>query len=56
MLTVIVGGEILDLALTRAKPFARFVMCGAISQYNSNKSQIHGLKVSSVVIKPISIV
>lgn len=30
-----VGGEILDLALSRAKPHARFVMCGGISQYNS---------------------
>lgn len=29
-----VGGEILDLALSRAAPFARFVMCGGISQYN----------------------
>jgi len=30
-----VGGDILELALSRAKPHARFVMCGAISQYNS---------------------
>lgn len=30
-----VGGDILDLALSRAKPHSRFVMCGAISQYNS---------------------
>lgn len=29
-----VGGDILDMALGRAKPHARFVMCGAISQYN----------------------
>lgn len=29
-----VGGEILDMALARAKPHARFVMCGGISQYN----------------------
>ncbi|KAF2750748.1 NADP-dependent leukotriene B4 12-hydroxydehydrogenase [Sporormia fimetaria CBS 119925] len=34
-----VGGEILDLALSRAKPHARFVMCGAISQYNKDKVQ-----------------
>jgi NADPH-dependent curcumin reductase CurA len=34
-----VGGEILDLALGRAKPFARFVMCGAISEYNKKKPQ-----------------
>jgi NADPH-dependent curcumin reductase CurA len=30
-----VGGEILDMALARAKPHARFVMCGGVSQYNS---------------------
>lgn len=30
-----VGGDILDLALSRAKPHSRFVICGAISQYNS---------------------
>ncbi|KIW68614.1 hypothetical protein PV04_04549 [Phialophora macrospora] len=34
-----VGGEILDMALSRAKPHARFVMCGGISQYNSSKPQ-----------------
>jgi len=34
-----VGGEVLDLALSRAKPHARFVMCGGISQYNSSKPQ-----------------
>lgn len=34
-----VGGEILDLALARAKPHARFVICGGISQYNSAKPQ-----------------
>ena len=34
-----VGGEILDMALARAKPHARFVMCGAISEYNKKKAQ-----------------
>ncbi|ORY14501.1 hypothetical protein BCR34DRAFT_479403 [Clohesyomyces aquaticus] len=34
-----VGGEILDMALARAKPHARFVMCGAISEYNKAKPQ-----------------
>ncbi|EXJ93419.1 hypothetical protein A1O1_01811 [Capronia coronata CBS 617.96] len=34
-----VGGEVLDLALSRAKPHSRFVMCGAISQYNSSRPQ-----------------
>lgn len=31
----LVGGDILDMALARAAKNARFVMCGAISQYNS---------------------
>ncbi|KAK4124450.1 NAD(P)-binding protein [Parathielavia appendiculata] len=30
-----VGGEQLDMALGRANKFARFVMCGGISQYNA---------------------
>jgi len=34
-----VGGEILDLALSRAKPHARFVICGGISQYNAAKAE-----------------
>ncbi|KAL8821184.1 MAG: hypothetical protein Q9223_000746, partial [Gallowayella weberi] len=34
-----VGGEVLDLALARAKAHSRFVICGAISQYNSSKPQ-----------------
>ncbi|KAL4925295.1 NADP-dependent oxidoreductase [Aspergillus undulatus] len=32
-----VGGDILDMCLTRAARNSRFVMCGAISQYNSTK-------------------
>jgi NADPH-dependent curcumin reductase CurA len=34
-----VGGEILDMALARAKPFARFVICGGISQYNTKEAK-----------------
>ena len=34
-----VGGEILDLALSRAKAHARFVICGAISQYNAKEAK-----------------
>ncbi|KAK5050102.1 hypothetical protein LTR84_004222 [Exophiala bonariae] len=34
-----VGGEILDIALSRAKPHSRFVICGGISQYNTAKAQ-----------------
>ena len=36
-----VGGEILDMALTRLRRHARVVICGAISQYN-NKAGIKG--------------
>lgn len=36
-----VGGDILDLALTKLRLNARVVICGAISQYN-NKSRIKG--------------
>ncbi|KAI9746003.1 MAG: hypothetical protein M1818_000684 [Claussenomyces sp. TS43310] len=32
-----VGGETLELAISRANSFSRFVMCGAISQYNTDK-------------------
>lgn len=32
-----VGGDILDIALGRAKPHARFVLCGGISQYNTKE-------------------
>lgn len=28
-----VGGQMLDTVLTRIKPYARIVLCGAISQY-----------------------
>lgn len=34
-----VGGEVLDLALSQAKPHSCFVICGAISQYNSANPQ-----------------
>lgn len=36
-----VGGDILDLALTRLRMHARIVICGAISQYN-NKLAVKG--------------
>ncbi|KAK0384520.1 hypothetical protein NLU13_8606 [Sarocladium strictum] len=34
-----VGGDILDMALARAKEHARFVECGVISQYNTSNPQ-----------------
>lgn len=36
-----VGGEILDIALSRLRMHARIVICGAISQYN-NKTAVKG--------------
>ena len=39
-----VGGEILDLCLSRAKPHARFVMCGGVSQYNAEQGEARGPK------------
>jgi NADPH-dependent curcumin reductase CurA len=32
-----VGGEHLEAALTAARPFGRFAMCGAISMYNATE-------------------
>jgi NADPH-dependent curcumin reductase CurA len=43
-----VGGEILDMALAQAKPFARFVQCGAISEYNKEKAE--GIKNYTTII------
>ncbi|KAM7185131.1 hypothetical protein V8F33_012577 [Rhypophila sp. PSN 637] len=34
-----VGGDILNLALLRAKPHAKFAICGQISQYNAENRQ-----------------
>lgn len=34
-----VGGEVLDLALAKAKPHAKFVTCGGISKYNNDTPQ-----------------
>ncbi|KAH9204001.1 hypothetical protein DL95DRAFT_471875 [Leptodontidium sp. 2 PMI_412] len=49
-----VGGDILDLALSRANLKARFIVCGAISQYNAASPQ--GIKnMAQVVIKRIKI-
>jgi NADPH-dependent curcumin reductase CurA len=39
-----VGGEILELALNRAKFHARFVMCGSISGYNAPGKESKGIR------------
>lgn len=39
-----VGGEILELALNRAKKNARFVMCGSISGYNEPGKESKGIR------------
>jgi len=49
-----VGGEILELALSRAKPHARFVMCGAISQYNA-KTPVGPKNISMVIVMRIKL-
>jgi len=38
-----VGGEHLDAAIANARPFARFALCGMISQYNST-GEMYGVK------------
>ncbi|KAL2176584.1 uncharacterized protein P884DRAFT_245044 [Thermothelomyces heterothallicus CBS 202.75] len=49
-----VGGEQLDMALGRANAFARFVMCGGISQYNAeNKSGPVSKNFNSVISQRI---
>jgi hypothetical protein len=45
---VIVGGEQLDMALSRANKFARFVICGGISNYNA--TEVQGIKVRPSVL------
>lgn len=39
-----VGGDILDLMLTRMARFGRISCCGAVSNYNSDMSKTGGLK------------
>ncbi|KAI1196124.1 hypothetical protein F5X97DRAFT_223419 [Nemania serpens] len=45
-----VGGEILELALTRAKKNARFVMCGSISGYNALGRETKGIRNLAIVV------
>ncbi|KAK2626247.1 hypothetical protein QTJ16_004509 [Diplocarpon rosae] len=49
-----VGGEILELALSRAKAHSRFVMCGAISQYNSS-TPVGPKNISMVIVMRIKL-
>ena len=46
-----VGGEQLDMALGRANTYARFVMCGGISQYNAESKSGPTVSVPSVVLQ-----
>ncbi|KAK3984239.1 putative NADP-dependent oxidoreductase [Cladorrhinum sp. PSN332] len=50
-----VGGEILDLVLSRANKFARFVICGGISQYNSTEHQGPGKYFFNVITQRIRV-
>jgi NADPH-dependent curcumin reductase CurA len=45
-----VGGEQLDLMLTRLKTFGRIAACGAVSDYNNSHDQKSGLKNWSEII------
>jgi len=45
---IVVGGEILDLALSRVKPHSVVVMCGATSEYN--RAEPRGIKVNPVIL------
>jgi NADPH-dependent curcumin reductase CurA len=45
---IIVGGETLDIVLLQIRQFARIVLCGAISQYNTRSAT--GLRNTSVLI------
>ena len=47
-----VGGEILDACLSRAARDSRFVICGAISQYNTAKPQGPASFLSVIVSTP----
>ncbi|KAK4222098.1 putative NADP-dependent oxidoreductase [Podospora fimiseda] len=48
-----VGGEILDLMLSRANAFARFVICGGISQYNNSTHQGPGKYFFNVITQRV---
>lgn len=48
-----VGGEILDMAMGRAATFSRFVMCGAISQYNSETKAGPSANFSTIIAQRI---
>ncbi|KAJ1979525.1 hypothetical protein H4R35_001487 [Dimargaris xerosporica] len=39
-----VGGEFLDAVLERTNTFARIIACGAISQYQTEKGQVYGIR------------
>ncbi|KAL8992569.1 MAG: hypothetical protein Q9169_006999 [Polycauliona sp. 2 TL-2023] len=39
-----VGGEILDLMLTRVKRYGRIAACGAIAEYNKDSAGAYGIK------------
>jgi NADPH-dependent curcumin reductase CurA len=49
-----VGGEILDMVLSRVNPFARLPLCGLISQYNATEP--YGLKnVASLLVNRVTL-
>ncbi|KAI9276490.1 putative oxidoreductase [Umbelopsis sp. AD052] len=52
-----VGGELLDLILTKFKKFGRAIVCGAISQYSADRSEVYRLKnVQSIITSSASLI
>ncbi|GAB5587303.1 hypothetical protein Unana1_02203 [Umbelopsis nana] len=39
-----VGGELLDIAITKLKKFGRVIVCGAVIQYSADGGEVYGLK------------
>jgi NADPH-dependent curcumin reductase CurA len=45
-----VGGELLDIILTKFNKFGRAIVCGAISQYSADEGEVYGLKNTHSII------
>ncbi|KAI8583052.1 hypothetical protein K450DRAFT_277540 [Umbelopsis ramanniana AG] len=52
-----VGGELLDLILTKFNKFGRAIVCGAISQYSADGSEVYRLKnVQNIITSSVSLI
>ncbi|GAB5588167.1 hypothetical protein Unana1_03067 [Umbelopsis nana] len=45
-----VGGELLDIAITKLKKFGRVILCGGVSQYSADGGEVYGLKNTHTLI------